>query len=442
MSNHSKNPRRKRATHNPDHRRQTHVPAPADSEIEARLTEVVKPAVYAEMAHYQQLGLRNRILTLPVMVSLVLTLIWRRIPGVMELVRVLARERVLWTAPQKVSQPALSERLMTLPAELFQKVFERVIQELPARQHARTRPQPALLQRLHSRFTGLYALDGSTLEALFRKLKALQEQADAPLAGHIVAVVDMLTHLPAAVWWADDPSSNDKALLPQVKAWLKGSTLLVFDLGYFAFTWFDDLTDHQVSFVTRLRAKTSFQVQMSLRLHPQLRDQIVLLGNYRSNPSRYPVRLIEVFVDGEWRSYLTNVLDPAQLHVVEVVELYQHRWHIEGAFLLVKRLLDLAYLHVSSINGVKLQLWATWLFYAVLIDLCDDVAQALHKPLDRIAVEMVYRGLYHYTTALANGFLGDVPTYYRHHGQDLGLVKRIRPNARPSPTAQILAFLD
>jgi len=442
MSNHSKNPRRKRATNNPDHSRRTHVSAPADSEIEARLTELVKPAVYAEMEHYRRLGLRNRLLTLPVMVSLVLTLIWRRVPGVMELVRLVARERVLWTAPQSVSQPALSERLLTFPAELFQHVFARVMAELPARQSLRTRPQPALLQRLRKHFSGFYALDGSTLEALFRKLKALQERADAPLAGHIVAAVDLLTHLPAAVWWADDPSSNDKALLPQVKQWLKASSLVVFDLGYFAFTWFDDLTDSQVSFVTRLRAKTSYQVKESLRYHPQLRDQIVHLGTFRSNPSRHPVRLLEVFVDGEWRSYLTNVLDPEQLSLVDVVELYEQRWQIEGAFLLVKRLLDLAYLHVGSINGVKLQLWATWLFYAVLIDLCDDVAEALHYPLDRISVEMVYRGLYHYTTAVANGFVGDVPTYYLHHGRDLGLVKRIRPSARPSPSAQIARFLD
>ena len=252
MSNHSKNPRRKRATHNPDHSRQTHVPAPNDGEIEARLTDLVKPAVYAEMAHYRTLKLRNRILTLPVMVSLVLTLIWRRIPGVMELVRLLARERILWSAPQQVSQSALSERLMSFPAELFQHVFERVLAELPARQQTRTRPQPPLFQRLQGRFTACYALDGSTLEALFRKLKALQEQADAPLAGHIVAAVDVLTPLAAAVWWADDPSSNDKAVLPQVKPWLKAGALLVFDLGYFAFPWFDDLTAAQVSFVTRL----------------------------------------------------------------------------------------------------------------------------------------------------------------------------------------------
>jgi len=314
--------------------------------------------------------------------------------------------------------------------------------ELPARQQGRSRPQPAVFRRLRDRFSHFYALDGSTLEALSRKLEALREHPDAPLAGHIVTAVDLLTHLPAAVWWADDPSSNDKALLPQVKPWLQASSLLVFDLGYFAFTWFDDLTDSQVSFVTRLRAKTNCKVQASLQLHPQVRDQIVLLGTYRSNPCRHPVRKIDVFVDGDWRSYITNVLDPDQLSIIDVVELYEHRWHIEGAFLLVKRLLDLAYLHASHINGVKLQLWATWLFYAVLIDLCDDVADTLHKPLDRISVEMVYRGLYHYTNAVAHGFVGDVPTYYLHHGHDLGLVKRIRPSARPSPTAQISAFLD
>ena len=149
MSNHSKNPRRKRATNNPDHSRRTHVPAPADSEIEARLTELVKPAVYAEMAHYRQLGLRNRILTLPVMVSLLLTLIWRRVSGVMELVRLVARERVLWVAPQAISQSALSERLMTFPAELFQNVFERV-----GRRRRPLRPDPARAHRNRARRGG------------------------------------------------------------------------------------------------------------------------------------------------------------------------------------------------------------------------------------------------------------------------------------------------
>lgn len=443
MSNHSQNPRRKRATENPDHARRTHVSAPSDGEIEARLSQLVQPAVYAEMGYYRQLGLRNRVLNLPVMVSLVLTLIWRRVAGVTELVRLLARERVLWTAPTSVSQPALAERFLVFPAELFERVLVRVLAALPERQAQRTRPLPPLFRRLGTAFSAYYALDATTLEALFRKLGALREAPDAPLAGKVLSAVDLLTHLPAHVWWLDDPMANDKSLLPEVKGWLKTNSLVVFDLGFFAFSLFDDLTEQGVWFVTRLRTKTSYRVEQALLQHPQVRDQIVHLGVYRSNPSSQAVRLVEVYVDGAWQQYVTNVLDPTRLSVVDVVEAYGYRWHIETAFLLVKRLLDLAYLWTGSLNGVQLQVWATWLFYAVLIDLCDDVADTLHLPLERISVEMVLRGLYHYVTAVAHGFAGDVPTYYAQPAQrDLGIVKRYRPRAGPSPLAQIRIALD
>ena len=92
------NPRRKRATANPDHARRTHVPAPGDTAIAERLETLVKPAVFAELAYYHQLGLRERILSLPVMVAVVLTLIWRRVPGVCTLTRMPNRERLLWVA--------------------------------------------------------------------------------------------------------------------------------------------------------------------------------------------------------------------------------------------------------------------------------------------------------------------------------------------------------
>ena len=104
------NPRRKRATNNHDHARRTHVAAPADAEIERRLNELVLPKVYAAMAYYRHLGLRNRLLNLPTMVALVLAMIWRRVPSAAELVRLLGQQMILWTTPTKVSQPALAER--------------------------------------------------------------------------------------------------------------------------------------------------------------------------------------------------------------------------------------------------------------------------------------------------------------------------------------------
>src|SRR5215211_4756685 len=146
----SPNRNRRRLHVNPDHARRTHVPAPSDAEIERRLNDLVKPAVYAELDYYRSLGHRNRLLGLPVMVALVLALIWRRVPGVCTLQRMLARERILWTEPTKVSQPALSERFLTFPAVLFERVLYRVLARLPDRLADRSRPLPSNLAALQS----------------------------------------------------------------------------------------------------------------------------------------------------------------------------------------------------------------------------------------------------------------------------------------------------
>lgn len=105
---------------------------------------------------------------------------------------------------------------------------------------------------------------------------------------------------------------------------------------------------------------------------------------------------------------------------------------IEEAFNTVKRLLGLSYLWTGSINGIKLQLWGTWLFYAVLVDLGDAVADELSLPFDRISLEMVYRGLYHFYVAHHKGLSSDPIKYFADpKNQDLGVVKIIRkPNVK------------
>jgi hypothetical protein len=250
----------------------------------------------------------------------------------------------------------------------------------------------------------------------------------APLAGHLLAVCDLFSHLPSHLWYASDPQTNDKRFVPQLLDWLPHHSLIVCDLGFFAFPFFDALTAAGHYFVTRLRAKTSFRVTQVRRDSPQVRDRLIHLGAYRSNPSQYPVRLVEVYLRGAWHAYLTNVLDPERLSVLEVVALYEQRWQIEQTFLLVKRLLGLAYLWVGSQNGVQLQVWATWLYYAILIDLCADVAELLQLPLARISVEMVARSLYFYAGATAQGYPGNAATYFADPAnRDLGIVKRHRP---------------
>jgi len=55
-----------------------------------------------------------------------------------------------------------------------------------------------------------------------------------------------------------------------------------------------------------------------------------------------------------------------------LVGLYRQRWRIEDAFLTVKSLLGLSYFFCAADNAVNLQVWATWILYAVLVDLTES----------------------------------------------------------------------
>ena len=137
------------------------------------------------------------------------------------------------------------------------------------------------------------------------------------------------------------------------------------------------------------------------------------------------MRPVEISQNGAWHRYLTNVLDPAVLSSADVVALYAQRWRIEEAFLVTKRLLGLRYLWSGAFNGIALQVWASWLLYAVLVDLTGVVAEALNRPFADISLEMAYRGLYHFTMARARVEATD-PVAYLDAQTDLGIVKRKR----------------
>lgn len=410
---------------NRDHARPRTAPAQASPPVEERLTALIGPAAFALGDEYRRLGLRARVLSLPVVVAVVLMLIWRQVPSVSELVRTLERERLLWVPPLRVSQQALSQRLRCLPAALFARLFDELLPALLARAAARARPLPPVVARARAHFPQVWAVDGTTLEQLFGKVGLLRDEPAAPPGGTLEAVLDLASKLPARLWLDPEPAANDKRFLDRLKASLPPRTLLVLDRGFYAFPFFDWLSAHGHGFVTRARSVAAVTVERVLVEGPTVRDRVVRLGKYRSNPCAHPLRLVEVQADGRWRGYLTNVLDPQVLSAADVVDLYGRRWRIEEAFLLTKRLLGLSYLWSGAFNAVELQVWATWLLYAVLTDLTDAVAEELDQPLDALSVEMVYRGLYHFTVAFRAGHATD-PVAYLATQPRLGIVKRRR----------------
>lgn len=417
---------------NADHGRRKNAPAPSNEVIEERLKSLLTPAVLGQQGYARLLGLRERILSFPVMVAAVLTLLWRQVPSVCELSRTLAREACLWAPKLEVSQQALSQRFLSMPAELFQRVLRALLPPLHRRWSERQRPLPVAVVRAHQHFREVLIVDGSTLEALFRKLKALEELPKGTLAGKICTVIDLASRLPRYVWFTEVAQAHDTHFLGQVLKVSGPGTLWIFDRGFYDFGFFEHVIERGAAWITRSKSNLAYRVSQVLEQSDFIRDRLVLIAG-----CRYPLRLVEVRFGRQWYRYLTSVVDPRVLPSEVVADLYRRRWRIEEAFFIVKRVLNLSYLWTGSENGVLLQVWSTWLFFAALVDLGDAVAEELRIEFDRISLEMLIRGLYHFSVAYQKGLADDPVKYFAApENQDLGVVKRIRkkrPLAMDSP---------
>jgi hypothetical protein len=418
---------------NRDHAKQQQQPAVEEKVIAAQLEALLTPAMLAQSNYYRQLGMRERILNLSLMVAAVLTLLWRKVPGARELTRMLEREGFLWCVPQHVSQQAMSQRFLTFPAELFERVFKELLPQFQAKWASRVRrPLPESIQFTRTKFERIWACDGSTLEAIFRKLDSLADVPIGQLAGKMGVVIDLITRLPVEIWFQENPKASDVKFESDILELVTARTLLLLDRGFYHFKFWQQLIERDVHFITRLKAGATLQVQQIFTDSYSIRDRLVQIGSGTQKTPFIIVRLVEIRSNKVWHSYLTSVLDPAILPPYVVADLYGRRWRVEEAFNTVKRLLGLSYLWTGSINGIKLQLWGTWLFYAVLVDLGDAIADELALPFDRISLEMTYRGLYHFYVAHHKGLATDPVKYLAaKQNQDLGVVKTIRkPNVK------------
>lgn len=403
------------------------VVAPPDEKIEARLTELLKPELKAEEKVYGQLGLRKRKLTLSVMVAIVVSMIWRQLgSGGTEIARLLATEGLLWVPVLQVSQQAISDRLRIFPPKLFFGILQTILPVLNQRSQERKRPLPPILAWANERYPAVLAADGSTLDSLMRKVGLLRESESYPLAGKTMALLNVCSWLPTHIWYEEDAHAHDQRFWPQLLQAIPTGALLLLDAGFVNFEAF--LLLKHVTFIIPAKANLVYQRHRCYQIQPRVHDLLVWIG---SGQQRQLIRLVRVYHGNEWYHYLTNELSPTRLPAEHVAALYWQRWRIEDAFNICKRVLGLAYFWTGSVYGVMLQLWATWILYAILVDLTDDVADALDRPLADISIEMVFRSLYYFGQAFSRGDADEPVAYLALNAHRFGIIKRPRKRARP-----------
>jgi hypothetical protein len=406
-------------------RQQHQVCAPPDEVLESRLEELLHPATLGQVAEFQRRGLRERTLTLPVMMAVLTSLIWRSLGSIAEVTRVLSSEGLLWSEALSVRQQSLNERLRSLPADLFEAIFQEVLPQLHQRWEGRTRRLKPVLAWASEAFSAVVVADASTLDAVLKKLALLRSAPNTPLAGKMLAVLDLLSRQARAVYFEPDAAMSEQRFWDRLMSGLREQTLLLVDMGFSNYVRFAELTNKSIWMITRAKSDTSFSVLSVLEDNNQVRDRIIRLGRGKHRCSE-PMRLVEVYFHRTWYRYLTNLLDADRLPAITLAALYRERWTIERVFLTIKRLLGLAYFYNGSTNAIALQLWTTWMLYGVLIDLADELGQQLELPLEDLSLEMLYRGVYHYIQARYKGTANDPITYFADNAQRLGIIKQKR----------------
>jgi putative transposase len=205
----------------------------------------------------------------------------------------------------------------------------------------------------------IYLLDASLLDlalslfpwARYQKTKgAAKLHVGLDADGYLPAFVDL-----TAGW-------EHEIKLARTLALPKGS-YVVFDRGYTDYTWYRELCEEGVFFVSRLKSNalvTSGPKRRGRKSPGVKEDCEIRLGNLPETFRRVTYRDAETDIV---YSFVTNALDlPAQT----IADLYKERWQIELFFKWIKQNLKVKSFLGTSMNAVKTQLWIALCAYLVL----------------------------------------------------------------------------
>jgi hypothetical protein len=283
--------------------------------------------------------------------------------------------------------------------------------------------------------TQVLALDQSTLDAVRRCCQDVRhEAADSPrlLVGKLAGFFDVRRQQWVRVLLRDDVFANEKSFVEELLSGIQVGTLIMMDLGYFSFPWFDLLTDRGYWWLSRLREKTSYSIEHVFLQQDDALDALIWLGAYRADRSKHLVRLMQFESQGTWYRYLTNVLDPDLLSLSEAARLYARRWDIELAFKALKRELGIHLWWSSHPMLVLQQLWAALILAQVLHALHLRVAAEAGVDLFEVSLPVLVTLL---AQAPARRTSQNLIPLLLHKGRTLGL---IRPSRRYQPLVPAL----
>lgn len=403
---------------------QTAAPSDLGAKLEQVLVTMPNTSASRTGKRGRPLELSAWHLSLAILVSLL-----RGLQSQLEVWRLIAFYGVGGLPPLPLSDQAVYHRLEQDGVSAFQVTFAQVSRWLA--EHL----APYEDRTLAPFATAVLALDESVLDRVKRWVSWLREVPDGDsrlLPGRLVGLFDVRLQQWRRLDVLLDANADCKVHARAMLSALAKGTLLLFDLGYFSFPWLDELSQAGYWYITRQRAKTRYQVVHILYQADGVFDALVYLGVHSSDRAGQVVRLVCFRLGSQQYCYLTNVLDPAALPIVDIARLYGRRWDIELAFRELKEHLGLRLLWSAKLGVIYQQIWASLilaqLLHAYQVELA---ARAEVEPCD-VSLELLSRHLPRLLqhTADPMGFLLE-------HGRAMRLIRPASRRLREAPVVPL-----
>jgi hypothetical protein len=301
---------------------------------------------------------------------------WRRLLGL---------QSVGPFAPVWLTRNGLVKRLLCAGLVPLQELWEGVNVHLA---HGGSQTVPTTLATFA---TEIFCLDETRLDAVGRYLKPLRGLSahdSACFAGKLVGLLDLRAQRWLRLEWREAVHENCRVDMLDFLQGLAVGSLLLFDLGYFSFNFFDTLTQWKVWWVSRYRENTSYQIAHVFYRQREVLDALVWLGTGQKQ-ARHLVRLVRLGDGIGVRMYLTNVCDPQLLSLGEVAQLYARRWDIELAFRLLKEYLGMSHWWSSKQELILVQIWVVLILSHIVYALRERIAMAANCEPCEVSVPLL-----------------------------------------------------
>ncbi|GAC1403427.1 MAG: hypothetical protein NVSMB49_20870 [Ktedonobacteraceae bacterium] len=351
--------------------------------------------------------------------------LFERVEGLRPLWRLLLLQPLGSFAPVQISYQAVRQRLLSLRLAPFRRLLAQV--NCALQQRASFPPATDLAPFAPQ----IVALDETTLDAVARlcdDTEHLPASSRQLLVGKLVGLFDIRRQHWLRLEFRSDVLAHCKTGALLLLEELAAGSLIVADLGYFGFAWFDYLTQQGYWWLSRLKPNTSYELRHIFYEHDEVLDALIWLGTGR-NQAAHACRLVQFRHGTTLYRYVTNVIDPLQLSLSEIAQLYARRWDIELAFRLLKEHLQLRYWWACEPILVLQQLWLTLIVAQVLHHLQAEIAaRAGVDPFD-VSLPTLLEVLTEARWPTPNGLIATLV----ERGPRLGLIRPHRRLHREGP---------